>query len=272
MKITKKTRGIITDLTNDKYHADKNFVSSTTLKLALKSPQDFKEVVIDKTKDIGINENAAAVGNYCHIALLEPHLLLKETAVFEGARRYGAEWDNFKKANEGKTIITESQFDLCATMFESFDSAKVQCEEGTVLAPYLFESGYKEESLFTEIDGLLIKVRGDYRKGDGKSSEIILRDLKTTGATPNTVEEAREICERYGYFISAALYVDAYASHFGKVPDFYLVFLSKKDFRVNVYKVSDESLERGRKKYKEGIRRINLWKKTGDYTMGVREI
>lgn len=271
MKITKKTRGVFKDIPNKQYHDDKIFLSSTTLKLALKSAQKFKAVCVDKTETITINENAMAIGNYCHTALLEPHLLDKETKIFKGTRRYGKDWEVFKDLYKDKTIITSSQADLVQTMLQSFDNSTVDSEEGAVLAPFLFEGGHKEESIFTEIDGVLVKVRGDYRKGDGRSG-LILRDLKTTGATPNDIEEAREICKKYGYFISAALYVDAYETIFGVKPDFYLVFLSKKDFKVNVYRVGEETLETGRKKYKEGIRRIKLWRKTGNYESGVREL
>ena len=270
--MSKKLKGIYSDMSNEDYHGNRTHHSSSVLKTALNNPQEFFRVYVqgcDPSKKM--NEAALAIGNYCHIALLEPHLLETETAIYPGASRRGAAWELFRTENADKTIITQTQLDLVNTMLEEFSKDMVDIGDGLVAADALFQEGFAEESLFTELDGHNIKTRFDYRIEDIDGRGLI-RDLKTTSRTANTPQEATDICNMYGYFTSAALYVDAAEKEFGKPYDFHLVFVSKKDLKTNVYKVSEKSLEIGRKMYKRAIKMIKLWEKTGNYTSGLREI
>jgi hypothetical protein len=47
---------------------------------------------------------------------------------------------------------------------------------------------------------------------------------------------------------------------------FYWVFLSKTDYKLNVYKASEETLSQGRDLYKQAIESIKYWKASGNYT------
>ena len=70
----------------------------------LEDPEKFYKEYI--TKEIPRKEvSAFDVGTYFHTAILEPHLLEKECAVYPGAVRRGKEWDAFKetvKVEEGQ--------------------------------------------------------------------------------------------------------------------------------------------------------------------------
>jgi len=266
-----KYKGLITDLSNELYHADRTHYSSSVLKQALKDPQEFKRIYVDGGEPKPMSESALAIGNYCHLALLEPHLLNSEAAVFPGARRSGNAWKLFKTENEGKTIVTEGQLDLINTMLTEFNQGVSNLGNGLETNKNIFKGGVAEESLFITLDRMPIKVRFDYKIDKGET--LIIRDLKTTRDTANTPEEARRICEQYGYYLSSALYTDALMKFSGvnKV-EFHLVFLSKQDFRTNVYKVGKSSMEKGRGQYKEAIEMIKKFKKTGVYSLGLREI
>lgn len=266
-----KYSGFYADLSNEDYHDDRSHYSSSVLKQAIKDPKEFKRIYVDGGERKKMNETALAVGNFCHIALLEPHLLDVETAIFHGARRQGKAWEMFKHENEGKTIITSSQYDMVETMIKEFNATSVDLG-GPKETPCteIFKNGFAEESLFQKAHGLGLKVRFDYRL-ETKDGWVI-RDLKTTSRTANTPYEATQICNDFGYFLSAALYCDMAEKATGLKHDFQLVFLSKQDFRTNVYKVSEESLEIGRQQYKKAIKLIKEWKKTGRYSTGLREI
>ena len=262
---------LISDMTNKDYHADRSAYSSSVLKQALKDPQEFKRIYIDGGEPKKMNQTSLTIGNYCHLALLEPHLLEKETAIFPGLRKSGNAWKLFKSENEGKLIVTEGQLDLINAMLAEFNNGKSNLGDGLVSNKEIFKDGVAEESLFITLDRTPIKVRFDYKIDRGDT--LIIRDLKTTRDTANTPAEAIRICNQYGYFLSAALYTDALMKYSGisKV-EFHLVFVSKQDFRTNVYRVSDQTLEKGRGQYKEAIQLIKKFKRTGVYDRGLREI
>jgi len=270
-----KLRGFLTDLTSDDYHADKTFNSSSTLKLALKDPKSYYEQRVLGQPAPSNNADAFAIGNYVHTMFLEPEKLNDEYIVYHGTRR-GKAWDSFEKyytEKDKKIIITGSQKEMADKLFKAFTEAEIELGTNEIIkAPQLFTGGVAEESLFTELEGEepedkeLIKVRFDYNAKD-------LLDLKTSGWQANTVEEARNIVNAWGYDTSAALYADAYEKETGIKKGFVLVFISKDDFKVNIYRLSKETLEIGRAKYKKAISLICGWKRTGIYySSKIREI
>jgi hypothetical protein len=270
-------KGFYSDLSNEEYHADRTHYSSSVLKKALKGAKYFHEAVVLGVLEEKMNEGALAFGNYLHIALLEPHLLEQECEIYMKRTRAGKDFNQFKLDNEGKTIITLSELETAESIMQNFNNLMVDIgEEKEIAASTLFKGGTAEESLFTEIDGLPIKVRFDY-KILGKE-KLIIRDLKTSSSTVNSVQEAKYICNRYGYFLSAALYCDALRTALPELGiredieiEFQLVFASKSDYNINVYKVGKETLEMGRQAYKSAIASILKWKKIG-FKEGLREL
>lgn len=279
-KITKNTKGFVYDLTSDEYHEDKIFNSSSTLKLAFKDPKEYYEqrVLGKSVVNSSSTQDVFNIGNYIHTMFLEPEKLNEEYIVYHGTRK-GAKWVAFEKyytEKDKKIIITGSQHELALKLAKAFKEAELELGTNEIIkAPQLFMGGIAEESLFTSLKGEneedeeLIKVRSDYRI---KIKNKIL-DLKTTSRQANTISEAKDIIEAYGYDLSAALYVDAYEKETGEPQEFVLVFISKEDFKVNIYRVSKETLQRGREKYKRAISLISGWKKTGIYyTSKIREV
>lgn len=268
MKIDKKTTGIIKGLSNNAYHDNRTHKSSSVLKTALKDPLEYYQVYI-KGKAIEMkNQDALNLGNYIHTLLLEPEKINEEFVIFTGSRRAGREWEHFEFKNRGKIIITDSQQQLATKMCVQFSQAKIDMGNIIYSGSQLFTNGDAEESMFCTIDGMNIKVRTDYRVDN------VIRDLKTTNATPNTKEEARDIVNSFGYDLSAALYVDALKEITGQDYEFQLVFVSKQDFKTNVYRVSNKTLEIGREKYKTAIELIKGWEKSGEYhsIKAIREV
>lgn len=259
--ITKKTKGIITDLSSQDYHNDRLFKSSSVLKTALTDPLEYYQVYVEGKPIDKKNQDALNLGSYLHTVFLEPEKVSDEFAIFSGPRRAGAAWEQFAWQNRDKIIITDSQQQLGHKLSVQFAHAKVDMGNKSLLGPQLFHGGRAEESFFCELNGMRIKTRTDYRIEDS----LIIRDLKTTNQTPNSVEEAKAIVDSFGYDLSAALYVDVMKEITGKDYEFQLVFLSKTDFKTNVYRVSDKTLALGRAKYLEAIELIKSWEATGEY-------
>lgn len=272
-KLDKDTRGFISDLSNNDYHADRIFRSSSVLKTALKDPKKFHDIYVLGKDNPMSNQDALNFGNYVHTAILEPDLLDKEYIVYPGGRRQGQAWELFKHLHEDKIIITNNQFTKAQDLINSFLQSEFEQRDSEFLVygDAIFKEGEAEESLFTELDGMLIKVRFDYRiTGDTRG---VIKDIKTTRHFVNSAKEARDVVYDLGYDVSAALYVDAIEKETGIPHDFHLVFMSKADEKCNLYKVSDKTLEVGRKKYKEAIKLIKEWEASGKYVTGkIREV
>lgn len=281
-------KGIIKDLSNDAYHDDRTHSSSSVLKTALEDPIEYRRVYVEGgEKKPFKNQAALDLGNYMHIWLLEPDKFEDECIIYPAKQRRGKPWEFFKSENEGKTIITQPQAEVAEAMKEEFDKAMIMLDEGLVSAPEIFKGGEAELSLFVDLEFPLndankqlsgqetatipVKVRADYLIDRG--DHFILRDLKTTGKCPNDTKTAKTICYDFYYFLSAALYLDAFQQHLKKPGEFAFVFSSKLDSKVNYYRSSDKSLNFGRSQYISALNSIFYWRTTGKYPKGmVREI
>ena len=281
-------KGIHKNLSNDAYHDDRTHASSSVLKTVNENPIEYRRVYVDGGKKEPIKNQAALdLGNYMHIWLLEPEKFEDECIIYPSKQRRGKPWEFFKSENEGKYIITQPQAEVAEAMKEEFDKSTVMLDEGLVDAKTLFTEGEAELSLFIDLEFPLnaenqaltgeetgkaaIKVRADYLIDRG--DHFILRDLKTTGKCPNDIKTAKGICYDFYYFLSAALYLDAFAQYYKKRGVFDLVFSSKMDSKLNYYRVGEKSLSYGRSQYVSALNSIYYWKLTGNYPLGmVREL
>lgn len=278
MKITKETKGFVKGLSDTDYHNDRNFVSSSVIKTALNKPQEYYKIYSQGAEPKPINESARLVGTYVHCALLEPELLHEKFVVWPGTRR-GKEYTAFydKSKAEGKEVLGKTHYDTCQELLTSFNTTKVQTSiKDFVMADTLFQDGHTEESLFTTLKDVPVKVRFDYRSDKKDNGKYVIRDLKTSSALCNDVETTKEVIDKYGYDLSAAMYVDALAEELN-IPtsfiDYEWVFISKADFATNIYKASEETLNKGREKYVKGLKKIKQWTDNGyDDIFKVREI
>lgn len=259
-------RGFI-NLNNKEYHDDRNFLSSSGLKLMFKNPRLFYKTYVENSEpNNGSNSAAFEFGSYVHSLILEPHLTDEEFAIFDGMRR-GKAWDEFKALNENKTIIGKKQAEDANELVNNFKNTSIFVgspeNEKEVSLSSFFSNGKAEESLMHEIDNLPVKVRFDYRKEWETHGSIY--DLKTSSEYCDDIEKVEKICSMYSYDISAALYVDCASQFTGKVHDFYFVFMSKADNQSYMYKASEQMIEEGRRKYKEAIKKLHEARSTGIY-------
>lgn len=258
--------GLNYDISNEDYHADREYLSSSTLKLMNKCPREFYKKYVKEVKEDEKEEEerkpstALTLGSYVHSIILEPHLVQKEYAIYNGGRKAGKDWIEFRDApdNAGKTILNASQAAQGDLMKETYLENKH--------ATSLISSGHAEQTLCVELEGVKIKVRADYIQGD----KVV--DVKTT-ASGITYDEVQETIIHWDYALSAALYVDAFSQHFGVPHSFYFIFLGKSPFGCEVYKASESLLENGRKRYKKALAKIRKARETGIwFNEGIQEI
>ena len=250
--------GINDDIANEDYHGDREFESSSSLKLYLKDPKEYYNKYILKLPREERYKSAYDFGSYIHSLILEPDKTDSEFAVYEGMTRRGKAYEKFKEENEGKIIITHSQMLQAQGILESYTDNQ--------LAMNSIKDGTPEQTLCVELEGMKIKVRADYVR-DG---EII--DIKTTG-DPVDKFAAGKTCARFDYDLSAALYVDAFAQHYGKPYDFYFMFINKMSNEIEMLKASEKFLENGRRKYKKAIQLLKVARSSGKYFKeGIQEV
>lgn len=250
--------GINNNISNEDYHSDREHESSSSLKLYLKDPKEYHNKYILKLPREEKYKSAYDFGSYIHSLILEPEKVEEEYAIFEGTARRGNVYKEFKAENEGKIILTRSQFLQAQTLLEAYTEND--------LAVSMIKEGNPEQTLCVELDGMKIKVRADYLR----AGEII--DVKTT-SDPIDKFSAGKTVARFDYDLSAALYVDACAKHFGTEFDFYFLFINKISNEIEVLKASKKLLENGRRKYKKAIQLLLRAKKTGKYFKeGIQEV
>jgi hypothetical protein len=245
------------ELSNDQYHSDTSkltgsqfaHLSSSGMKTLIESPQKYKETYIDGFQSIG--GAALDLGSYVHALILEPHTVASDFAIWKGGVRRGGEWEEFRRFHHSKTIITEKDHELAQKMLRSFYDSK---HATSLINRY---EGEPEVSFLGEIDGVPVKCRADFLrtvpyKGDPKKGGAIV-DIKTT-SSPLTDDEVAQVCYKYSYELSSALYVDLLKEYDGVERSFYFVFISKHgECATRVWRASDRMLELGRMKYKRAI-------------------
>lgn len=247
---------IRTDLSNAEYHADISSYSSSALKLYLKDPVAFHKKYILGEPDGPTPaplQAAFDIGSYIHTLILEPHLIEEEYVIGKTEDK-----EELLKDTKDKTFISNEQDKLSERMMKNFEKSSVYPEGKTYKS--FFERGLAEESMFTELHGLPIKIRTDYRKH--KNNYASINDVKTT-SKKITLDNIKKVCDDLHYDLSAALYVDVAKEVTGIEHDFYLLFLGKKDFKCELVRASSEFLERGRVKYLKAIRGIKKSLETG---------
>lgn len=267
----KLIEGINPPCSNSDYHSDREYLSSSALKLIVKDPKQFYDTYILNIEPENQNKSAFALGSYLHCRVLEPELEEQEFAVFEGKTRRGKDWVEFEEENSDKTIITAGQKGMCDTLISNYEKAIVKIGGREVKVSSFFKKGVAEETVTTSIRGVKVKVRTDYRRCDDKYQSIV--DLKSTGEIISTPEKAGQVCEQWDYDLSAALYCDVLEKVTGKKHDWFFTFISKKNGEVKIYKASEEMLQRGRDKYNAGLDRIIEARETNIYyTNEVQEL
>ena len=181
----------VADGLSDKAYHEAPGIGSSGMKAAVKSMAHFKAYQDREDEFSPQAEKNMRIGSATHCLVLEPELYDEKFATqpAEIKQRRGEKWENFKKENEGKEILTKDEVVLAGDMANSiFDSP----------ASNYFSNGKPEQSIwYRHESGVLLKARLDYHVGD------LGVDLKTT---IRDTQKAFANCVKYDYDIQDALY------------------------------------------------------------------
>lgn len=217
--------------TNDQYHSDREYLSSSKLKTLLESPAQFKRELDNPPPPQ--KSSSLDLGTYVHSLCLEPHLVADEYAIFPGFRRAGDAYEQFKVLHPGKKIIAASMDNQAKRMVASIRACPPLLD--------LLKEGESELSIATEINGVKVKARFDRIFTAG----AYILDIKTSRDSAGK-DEFKQTIKEYEYDLSAALYAAVAEAHYNKQFDFYWGVLSKTEPpESRVYKASKATMEKG---------------------------
>jgi len=230
----------INHCSNKQYHSDKTWLSSSSLKTILESPKKFyEEQILGQRKDDAENP-AFTEGSYTHSLILEPEQVEKEYAIYPGLRKQGAEYEQFKADNQGKTIISAPQNGRCMAYLRAFNSNPA--------AKDLIKKGHPEFSICQVLDGVQCKMRADWISPE----DGYIMDVKTSGFAV-THEEFKLTIEQFKYGLSAAFYCQIAEQYYGRPFHFYFAAISKKELDCQVYRISDITRRKGNAEVKRAL-------------------
>ena len=276
------------DLSSDAYHTTEGTYSSSQLKTMNEDPEKFYKDYITK-ENARKTMSAFDIGTYFHTAVLEPHLLEKECAVYTGGKRLGKAWDDFQELNKGKAIITRTEMEIAEKMIKAVQESPIgmsyltgfQKEISAFVDVYVYEgdiytqtqegdlvltkNGWDKSPL--EVDDieiaavkLTLKVRADAI--DFKNGKV--SDLKSTSGNTKSAFLIKQKIDSYSYDLSAALYLDIFEAASGcPMKEFAWIFASKDFGNSKTWIASGDNIRVGRAKWREAVIQLAFYVDNG---------
>jgi exodeoxyribonuclease VIII len=226
-------------MNNAQYHSNRTHLNSSALKLLLKSPEQFYAEWFQGIKE-RVYSAVFAEGSLTHSLILEPEKVQQEYAFYEGLRKQGERWEEFKKANDDKSVLSLAQKLRCERYVDAY-RARVE-------AVHILQNGLAEHTMAAEVLDVPVKARADYINID--AGYIV--DVKTT-SMPMGIDYFKTTVGEYDYDLSAALYCQIAYECYGKLFDFYFIVISKADLVCDIYKCSSDTLSNGTAKMTQAL-------------------
>ena len=230
---------------NDAYHENKRYVSSSALKTI------HKKSVMHYLNQKPFNTSSLSLGTLIHTAILEPHNFESDYFVMPKVdKRTKAGKDEYARYLElakGKELVDQETIAIKDAIMENFTINKE--------AMY-FNEGIKEVSFYSEINGVLVKVRPDcYNEEEG-----FISDPKT--CQDNSPKGFMRDVYKYGYHLQAAFYSDV----LGVDPKNFVftAIETNNPYSVQCYTLGDEHIDRGRDAYTSALAKWKRYLDTGD--------
>jgi exodeoxyribonuclease VIII len=239
------------DLANSDYHARPEISSSDVKAVALKSLLHWKNKIYKPSV-------AFDLGSATHAMLLEPE---KDLVIRGPEDRRGNKWKELKLAADldGKTLLTESDFDLAQAM-----AAAVFAHPVATMWLQVYDL-VAEGSFFADDPQTGVKLKC---RPDGFLPELgIMFDIKTTqDASPDGFP--RDL-RKYGYDLQASFYRRVMKLHGAGDLAFYFICVEKDaPHAVCVHALTDEYLAAADLKVTDTLHKIANAEAANDYPTG----
>lgn len=248
--------GLVPHMSAEDYHAH-SAIGSTTLARARRS----------WAHALTPFERTAALdfGSAFHTLAGEPKLFKEKYAkapVCDRRTKEGKEiYARFEAQNQGKTILKSDEFDALDGMLASLIQHKIGLA--------LLTGGMAEVSAFwtDQETGIACKCRPDYLR----TNDVIV-DIKT--AEDASQDAFQRTLSLYGRHIQTAIYLDGLTAITGrKFTNFvHLVIEKKPPYAIAIYSLDDDSIEQGRREYKNLLKQYSFCQKLDHYPAYPEEV
>jgi hypothetical protein len=217
---------ILDNMYNDEFYygyLGKQALSSSTLKMVLKSPKTYKYV----TKYGQSETQPLRDGKLFHTLILEPHKI-DELVIVDVATKANKVYKEAKA--EGKEVYTTKEIKDA----ERLADAILKNDEAV---HYMSKAEFEVPEI-AMIEDLPFRAKADILK------ENMIVDLKTTTG----LNEFRYSADKYSYDLQAYLYREMF-----NVDEFVFVCIDKGSLDIGIFECSDEFYQRGKEKLEQGI-------------------
>lgn len=245
----------IHQISNEDYHADREYISSSGLKLFPYKKDEYiaRYQIAEKEEE----SEAMMMGTAIHTMLLEPELFESKYIVTpEGLNRtYKKDKEIFKELTcraleKDMTILKFEQLELirkaCLSVNKHPDASK------------LLKDSIKESSFFLEHDGLKQKVRADAIQRN------IIADLKTIDSIDNFSDNVI----KFGYHFSAVMYKEIISAATKSKMNFVFIVVQKKyPYTCIIRQLSEELTQLGESQYQKAKKSYREIQETGEWDL-----
>lgn len=231
------------DISNDAYHADREYVSSSGLKLLPYKVDEFIARYM-MTHKLPPKSEALKFGGGLHSAILEPDIFPTEYVIEPEVNKRTndgkAELAEFYKSvqNNGQTVLTPDDMDLIRAM----RSAVFQ---HPIAGPALKGAAREQSFFINSSEGIKLKVRTDAFKNN------VIMDIKST----ESMDKFFNYAAQFGYNFSEAMYRSVVSEVINESIEFLFVVIQKGyPFTVAVFQSDELTRSEGLRKYEASKR------------------
>ncbi len=206
---------------------------------------------------------ALTLGTAGHTAILEPHRFLADYALWDSVTeagksspRTGKNWEAFKAANPGRTIIKPDEFNLAQAMRDQVRGhapAMRYLRKGDAEVAMLWQDEETGRACRGRMDWLALEADLD-----------VLVGLKTA-------RDCRPIpfgnmAAKLGYHLQWAFYHDGFLAITGRAPKVVEIVVENADAHdVAVYVIPAEVIDQGRNEYRELLVQLDSCEQSGNW-------
>lgn len=215
---------IIAEMYDDNFYygkLGKHALSSSSLKMILKSPKTYRNVT--KYGDPNSDSPALAQGKLVHWMILEPHKV--DELHFVEASTKGTKVYKEAKAQHGEVFLNKER-----SQAERVADAVLRNEA----ALKLLNKSEFEVPAIEMIEGLPFRAKADIIQGD------TIIDLKTSA----DLSTFKYSADKYGYDLQAYMYKRMF-----KAKDFKFLVVDKGSCDIGIFETTDEFIARGEEKF-----------------------
>lgn len=247
-------------LSNDEYHADKDYLSSSQIKVGHRDPLFYRHYIIDGNGEEKKDTEALIKGLFGHTFLLEPHELDNEFFIHDG--------ELTKKGEIPKTKLKEylHEFPTLKPVPRHYVEWAQRAKENIYNYDAAYDLMFKDEDGENEVSyfnkckrtGERLRVRPDRLLLNRK----IIVDLKTTR---NASYEAfrRDALFKFHYDLSAYMYSDQIHQIENVLCEFIWVVVGTDEHApIAVYPVGTKTLLSGQEKFVKGLKNMSYASQT----------